>query len=318
MRYSGIALSLCLAVCMLLTACTETAVESSRIPVQINPLAEGVSMDETAVRLYYGYGDMRLLAGEDRRIKVPANESIEVSLLSELIKEGPSSSTGGHTALISPSTTVSSLSIDGQFATVTFSREFLDPYLQQGGTNTAEAERTRRFLAVYSVVNTLIEQGNCSRVRIMIDEGTGAGRPLTFTEAGLPGSGDAQPFERNGDIELNPGVAMRTLLSAVERRDWDQAYALVAYRNPRGQDRPDIEAFRAQVENARLTLSDSEVLDYVSTADGNSVIVMVSYNISSSDTGQRQFSNVPKRLILEDGVWKMTWNVFERSFVTPE
>lgn len=285
--------------------------------VQINPLAEGASMDETAVRLYYGFGDARLLAGENRRIKVPANESVEMSLLSELIQEGPSEASANLTRVINPQTTVAGVSMEGQFATVTFSSEFLSPVGGDQGASSAqeENERVRRYLAAYSVVNTLIEQGNCSRVRIMIDDGIGAGRPITYAECGMPGTGDAQPFERNGEIELTPGVTMRTLLSAVERRDWAQAYSFIAYRNQRGQDKPDAQEFQTQVESARFVVSDAQVIDYVASADGQSVIVMVSYNLTSAGSEPRQFTNIPKRLILEDDVWKMTWNDFEVAFM---
>lgn len=291
--------------------------EPSVNAVQINPLAEGVSMDETAVRLYYAFGSARLLAGEDRRIKVPANESIEASILSELVRTGPASNTGGNLRrVINPETTVSDVSVDGQFATVTFSAAFLNPWPEDGETRTADTERVRKYLAVYSVVNTLVEQGNCSRVRIMIDDGMGTARPITFAEAGMPGTGDAQPFERNGEIELTPSVTMSSLLSAVERRDWTQAYAFIAYRDQRGQDKPDAEAFRAQAESARFVVSEAKVIDCVMAADGNSVIVMVSYNITTPENGLRQFTNVPKRLVLENDVWKMTWNAFEETFVS--
>lgn len=303
-----------LAGCTLSPAATE---EPQNAVVQINPLAEGASMDETAVRLYYGFGDARLLAGENRRIKVPANESVEMSLLSELVQEGPSEGSANLTRVINPQTTVVGVSMEGQFATVTFSGDFLLPVSGAGDAQTTqgENERIRRYLAVYSVVNTLIEQGNCSRVRIMIDDGMGAGRPITYAESGMPGSGDAQPFERNGEIELTPGVTMRALLSAVERRDWAQAYAFIAYRNQRGQDKPDAQEFQSQVENARFVVSDAQVIDYVASADGLSVIVMISYNLISPDSEPRQFTNIPKRLILEDDVWKMTWNDFELTFM---
>lgn len=308
-----------LAVVMLMAACsTDTQVpDPSQNVVQINPLAESVSLDETAVRLYYGFGDARLLAGENRWIKVPANESTEVSVLSDLIQAGPSQDNTNLTRVINSKTNVLSVSLDGQFATVTFSREFLLP--PSGSAPEEElseaGEQTRRFLAVYSVVNTLIEQGNCSRVRIMIDDGLGSSRALTYLEAGMPGAGDAQPFERNGDIELTPNVTMEALLSAVERRDWTQAYSFIAYRNQRGQDKPDLEEFRAQVESARFALSDAQVLDYVMSADGSSVIVMISYNLTPNASEPRQFTNVPKRLIIEGDVWKMTWNDFERAFM---
>lgn len=307
--------------------CSDQPAATSSSPddvvVQINPLAEGVSTDETVARLYYGYGENRLLAGENRKIKVPMNESAETSVLNELIQEGPSASSVNFTQVINAGTRVVEVASEGQYTTVTFSRDFLEPVAAQSTNTTAgspraggESERNRRYLAVYSVVNTLVEQGSCSRVRIMIDEnGTGTGRPITYAEAGIPGTGDAEPFERNGDIELTPGTAMRVILDAAERRDWAQAYEFIALRNQYGQDRPSFDEMRAQAEDAQATVSGTKVIDYVMAPDGTGVITMISYDIKPYGREVQTYTNVPCRLVQENDVWKITWNVFEQMFL---
>lgn len=291
--------------------------EASESTVQLNPLAESVSMDETTARLYYGFGGNCLLAGENRKISVPVNESTEVSILNELIRGGPSAGSISLTQVINPQTTVVGANLEGQFMIVTFSREFLESYSAANSQRSSESERIRRYLAVYSVVNTLIERGNCSRVRILIDEdGTGAGRPITFAEAGISGSGDADPFAHNAEIELTPANSMRELLSAVERRDWAQAYEFIAYKNASGQDRPSLEEFRTQAENARCTVSGSRVIDYVTSADETSVVVMVTYDLRRANAETVSYDNVPRTLVLENSIWKMTWNAFEQAFLS--
>ena len=308
-----------LAAVLLLSACAADAPPPSAAVVQVNPLAEAVSNDEIVARLYYGFTDRLLLAGETRRIKVPVNESIETSVLNELIREGPSQMNAGLTQVINPETQVVAAAAEGQYLAVTLSREFLtQPGVQSGGAMlTGQAERTRRSLAVYSVVNTLIEQGNYARVRLLIDEdGSGSGRPITREEAGLSGSGECEPLARNGEIELTALNTMRELLQAVEQRDWPLVYDFIAYKNQYGQDKPSLEEFRNEVERARFTLSSPQVLDDVLAADGNSEIVMISYDLRPQDGETQSFSNVPRRLVLENDVWKMTYNAFDSMFLS--
>lgn len=284
--------------------------------VQINPLAESVSVDETTARLYYGFGDDCLLGGEDRRINVPANESVETSILNELIRKGPSTTSNGLMRVINPETSVVSAVNEGEFMIVTFSREFLEPEMSGNVRTSPLGEQVRRYLSVYSVVNTLIERGGCSRVRIMIDEdGAGTGRPITFSEAGMTGTGDAEPFARNGEIELTPPNTMREIMDAVEKRDWSQAYDFVAMKNERGQERPTLDEFRSQAERANVAISEATILDYVPTPDGTGAMVFVTYDLKSRGAELTSYANVPARLILEGSVWKMTWNAFEQAFL---
>lgn len=303
-----------LVICFLVVSCTQSEPQEPQAVIQINPLAEAVSNDETVARLYYGFGSHQLLAGENRRIKVPVNESMETSILNELIAEGPSAATMNLTRLINPDTTVVGAAAEGQYLAVTFSREFLEPPAQAAGV-TGVPEYIRRFLAVYSVVNTLIEQGSYSRIRILIDEdGTGTGRPLTLQEAGLSGTGEAEPLSRNGEIELTAVNTMREILRAVEQRDWDFVYEFIAYRNQYGQDKPSLEEFRNEVERARFSLTSGEIVDDVLGADGMTEIVMVSYELRLEDGEIQSYLNVPRALVLENDLWKITYNAFETMF----
>lgn len=312
-------LGLMLVFVIFLSACTADESLPTPAVVQVNPLAEAVSNDEITARLYYGFGDNRLLGGENRRIKVPVNESIETSVLNELIREGPSAASTNLTRVINPDTSVVAATPEGQYIAVTLSRDFLtQPGVQSGGALlSGQAERTRRFLAVYSVVNTLIEQGSYARVRLLIDEdGSGSGRPITLQEAGLNGTGECEPLARNGEVELTALNTMRELLQAVEQRDWNLVYDFLAYKNQFGQDKPSLEDFRGEVERARFTLSGSQVLEDVLAPDGVSEIVMVSYDLRSADSETQSFVNVPRRLVLENDLWKMTYDAFDAMFLS--
>ncbi len=308
---------------ILFSACKDTppaSAETGDTTVQVNPLPESVSKNEMTARLYFGYQQYKLLAGESRKIKVPVNESTEVSILNELIKEGPSATRVDFVQVINPETSVSKVSSEGQYLVVTLSREFLEPVggaIDYQDEEQVSYEKTRKFLAVYSIVNTLIEQGNYSRVRIMIDDdGVGGGRPLTMQEAGLDGAGTAEPFEWDGSIELNAQNTMREILTAVEKREWSTVYDYIAYKNSYGQDKPSLEDFRNEAEAAKFSISGMQIIGDVLAPDGVTNVVMVSYVLKQQDGEAQTLSNVPVKLMQENDIWKLTYNTFKNTFMT--
>ncbi|MEA5002876.1 MAG: GerMN domain-containing protein, partial [Christensenella sp.] len=200
---------ICIGLVCLLTlasvACAPVEKEADESPssaVQINPLPEAISKDKSSARLYFGFMDQPLLVGESHSFDVPINESIENSIIRELIK-GPLSTRNDLKAVINPQTSLVNVRSEGQFLFVTLSSDFLKP-IDEKASSDSTYEKTRRMLAVYSIVNTLIEQGTYSRVQILIDDdGMGTGRPLTLSEAGLDGDGAVEALERNGEIILS-------------------------------------------------------------------------------------------------------------------
>lgn len=304
----------------LVSACTgepEAEDETNAETIVINPLSENVSNNKITARLYFGYLSEALLVGETRTFSAPDNESTEVSIIKQLI-EGPSATRVDFAPLINQNTKLVETADDGRYLTVTLSKEFLEPYSASDDVETApEYEQTRRYLAVYSIVNSVVEQGKYSRVRILIDEDdTGMGRPLTKAEAGIDGEGTTEPFERNGEIELNARNTMREILTATEKKDWGTLYSFIAYKNVSGQDRPSFDVFSNEVVSAKLSLQSPNIVDDVLHSDGTTNIVMVDYIIKLGDGEAGTFANVPVRLVLENDVWKITYNVFRANFLT--
>lgn len=303
-------------------SCTNKSEEAPEIidkksPI-INPLPEAVNKNKATVRLYFGYLNKKLLVSETNTLDVPANENIEESIIKALIS-GPSATRVESVRLIHPKTEILQIHGDGAdvILSITLSKEFLQPVSTLGDEEEGY-EKTRRYLAVYSIVNSLIEQGKYSRVRILIDDNnTGTGRPLTNLEAGLDGAGATEPFGRNGEIELNNASnTMREILNAAQEKDWETLYGFLSYKNAYDQEKPSLEDFKNEVIYAKMAVSGAEVIDSISTPDGLTNIVMTSYSLKLGDDEAKSLANVPIRLTQENDGWKMTYNVFKTSFLT--
>lgn len=317
----------CIALCCLsflgIAACTQqseapSAVPSEEAAIQINPLPEAVSKDKETARLYFGYMQEALLIGEVRVFSVPINENSEASIIAELIK-GPSTARTDLTQLINPNTKVVNVTQDGTFLSVTLSQDFLTPPedTSADGTENEAYEKTRKMLAAYSIVNTIVEQGNFSRVQIYIDDdGTGTGRPLTLEEAGLDGEGTTEALERKGDLDLNGRNTLREIMSCIENKDWNMLYRYISFKNLYGEDKPSLEDFKSEITAAKLVISDVEIGDEIQSADDLTEVIMASYVLKLRDGDAKTVSNVPLRLILENDVWKMTYTTFKRNFLS--
>jgi spore germination protein GerM len=294
-----------------------TDVEQQDAVVPINPLAEAESKEKATTRLYFGYQQQKLLVGESRVVDVTEFESIEKSIIEELAK-GPSAERVDFTQLINPATQVVNIESQGQFLFITLSQEFLQSFgteIDMTDEEQLSNEKRRRYLAVCSIVNSIVEQGTYSRVNILIDE-NGVGRPITLEEAGLDADEPAEPFERDNEIELTGRNTMREILGAIEKKEWSTLYGYIAYKNLYGSDKPSLEDFTNEIVNSKLAVSSSDVLDDVVSQDGSTDVVMVNYELKLQDGEPRNMTNIPVRLVQENGVWKITYNTFKSKFLT--
>ncbi len=314
MKKRLLAIILC-AMVLFIFGCTQTPVQEEE--VQINPFPETVNKDKLTIRLYFGYMDERLLVPEKRTLDVSTNESTETSIIKELIK-GPSSTRVDFVAVINPDTKVIKVDSMGEYLFVTLSKDFLEPISYAGEEFAGELYgKTQKYLGVYSIVNTLIEQGNYSRVQILVDEtNSGNGRPITKAEAGMDGTGALEPFERVGEIELNQANTMREILISMEKKDWNSLYNYIAYKNSLGQDKPTIDEFMSEVLSAKLAVTNVKVVDAIISPDNASGVVMVNYDLKLKTADAISNLNVPIKMINENDVWKITYNTFKLSFLS--
>jgi len=313
-------LAMVMAAAILLVACNgveenQGEATDDKISPVVNPLPETNNADRTTVRLYFGYLDKKLLVGETSSISVPVNESTESAIVKALIT-GPSATRVDLVPVINPETEVVQIKEDGTVLTVTLSKEFIEAFGAMASEERDYAQ-TRRYLAVYSIANSLIEQGKYSRIRILIDEdGSGNGRPITKAEAGMEGNGGTEPFERNGEIELDAANTMREVLNAAKERDWESLYGFIAYKNAYDQDKPSLEDFTNEVVTSKLAVSDPAVVDDVLLPDTHTGVVMVNYVLKLGEDEAKTMSNIPIRLTQENDVWKISYNTFKTNFLT--
>ncbi|MDL2236664.1 GerMN domain-containing protein [Christensenellaceae bacterium OttesenSCG-928-K19] len=294
--------------------------------MQIDPRPESVSKDKATVRLYFGYLQNRWLVGENRSFDVPVNESQETAIIEQLIDPGSSPSMVDFVQLVNPETRVVNVTSEGEFLFVTLSKEFLEGFGREpdaGNEEEMNYEKDRKYLAVYSIVNTLVEQGTYSRVSILIDdEGTGNGRPITNLEAGIATESDgnandpAETFSRKGDIVLSPSNTMQEILSATEKNEWGTLYEYIAYKDSTGQDKPALEDFRNELATAKFSVSNVEIIDSIMSQDGKMNIVMVNYDLKLQDGEVKSKTNIPVRLTLENDVWKITYYMYKLKFMS--
>lgn len=297
---------------LLFTACTADNTAESGEP-QINPLSEVASRDNVLVNLYYGYKTEQLMVSEVREINVPVNERIEVTIVTNLI-QGASTSKADFTSVINPDTKIVNITDNDGFLFVTLSKEFLSPPAESQNENMNG--NIRRYLAAYTIVDTLIEQSGYSRVQILIDrDDSGAGTPITNAEIGLAGSEPTEPLGRDGSKILNSRNTMREILSSVERKDWSRLYGFISYKDTQGVDRPTSDEFINEVSSKNVVLSDSAIIDHISSTDLYSDYVLTNFTIKLGDGEPQTKTNIPIYLVRENDMWKIPYDIFGNYFV---
>ena len=283
--------------------------ETPNIP-EVNPLAETVERDKTIVNLYFSYRDEQLLVSEAREITVPINERIDVKILENLIK-GVSTSKADFFSNINPRTKIVNISDNAGYLFVTLSKEFLSPSSDIIG----DKENTTKYLAAYSIVNTLIEQGGYYRVQILIDrDDSGSGTPITKAEIGLEGDEPTEPLARNGEIILNSRSTMREIMQSIEMKDYNRLYNFIAYKNQSGQDRPTLDEFKNAITGYKIVLSTPEIVDHISSTDLNNDKIIVNFTIKIGEEEPLAKTNVTVQVTKENDIWKITYDTLANVF----
>ena len=288
--------------------------------IEINPQAAAANKDTVSVNLYFGSGDDYALIGETRVIDAPVNERLEMAVVSELIK-GPSSSKGEFSQLINPKTEVIDISDNGETLFVTLSKEFLTPVDTGGNEDTTtdkyiKETKQKMRLAVYSIVDTLIELSGYPRVQILIDEdGSGNGSRVSKSKVGFDGEGSLEPLERNGDIILTPKNTVKMLLDVMESKDWSRVYNLISSNDTYDTQKPSETDFEATIASLNLMVEDYEILDEVVFQTDVGAVVLVNYDIKTKDEDTQSRTNIPVMLVRENDIWKIQYSTFAKLFL---
>jgi hypothetical protein len=233
-------------------------------------------------------------------------------LISNLI-QGASTYKADFSSVINPDTKIVNITDNDGYLFVTLSKEFLLP---PDDTATQDIdENIRRYLAAYSVVDTLIEKTGYYRVQILIDrDDSGAGTPITNGEIGLPGNDPTEPLGWEGSIILNSRNTMREIMTSIQRKDWNRLYSFISYKDTQGDARPTLDDFKNEVSGERIVLSNSEVIDHISSTDLYTDYVLANFTIKLGDNEPRTMTYMPIYLVRENDLWKIPYDIFKSCF----
>ncbi len=297
--------------------------DDSEETAQINPLPEAANKRDKQVTLYFRYADENMLGGETRSIEVPVNESIEMTVLKELLN-GPSQDNQELTALIPENTEIVSVSDTGEYLFVTLSSEFMSQSkianIDPSNEEAYAAATEEMNLSIYSMINTLIELGGFSRVQILVDKNdSGRGERIALAEIGQESpeaeGASLEPLGWNGSLILTPENTVNLMLELMGLRDYDSLYALIAYNDSQNIDRVSKEAFIDLMSALESSIEEYNVLPGKVSADGSSVIVPISFAIKTKSGDTTIRDNIIMRLRLERDLWKVEYSSFSKVFL---
>ncbi len=118
---------------------------------------EPTQAPKTTLVLYFSDENAEYLVAERRNIEIASGDTIEKTVVSELIK-GPTE--GGHAKTIPQETKLLSIETKNNVCFVNLSKEFVDKH--PGGS-------TGERLTIYSIVNSLTELGTIDKVQFLIE-----------------------------------------------------------------------------------------------------------------------------------------------------
>ena len=276
--------------------------------IQINPLSAASKSAVKQVTVYYKYGYTDMLIGYSRALAIPVNERIEFTVLTDLIK-GKILNRSEYVQLINNNTEIISITDSGDTLNITLSKEFLDFQSSEGDLN------ANKQLAVYSIVNTMIEVSGYSRVQILIDkDDSGKGERMTLSEAGFESEGFLEPLGYNADIILTPENTVRTIFDAMTRKDFEELYYHIAYYDENNTEKLDESVFVSRMYEQLPSFEDYTIHNCIVSNDGQTAYVLADYNLRFSGEIM-EYTNIPVKILKENDIWKIQFSRFESLFL---
>lgn len=307
-----------LLILMMLSLCGCSVVEPVlQKPEEINPESGAARTEKIMVRLYYGNEAQRYLVSESRMIEAAANDPMEQSVLTELFK-GPETTGGEYNYLINKDTQVVKVNGSGEVLTVTLSKEFLE-------WPATVSEADQKELAVYSVVNTLVEATGYGKIQLLVDrDSTGVGQRIRteelgfYTDAADSTSGMLGVLERNAELVLTPENTIKCIFDAMLKKDYSTVYPFIAYNDAYGGTKAAESSFRTQIQESTPTLEGYTVREVLVSDDGQSAVVMMDYTLRYATESSITQTNLPTYLVKENGIWKQRYSAFSKIFLNTE
>ncbi len=299
-----------------LAACEIPASNKPANTPDINPKAEAANKDKSNVTLYFSYRHENLLAGETRIIDVPVSDTLEAAVIKALIK-GPSAGRDELSGLLWDGVDLVGVTSNEDILFVTLNDKFVstDP-----GEITIEngTVQNQKMLAIYSIVNTLIEMGKYSRIQILVDrENTKTGERITRGEAGWADNPDVylEPLGHNEDLVLTPQNTLKQALESFSYKDWTRLYDFTAYRNPDGTLKPDMASFSDALASTGNDLEEYVIRGSNVSFDGKTAVVMLDYSVKTRAGEPLPKTNFPVVMVRTNDIWKLSYSSLVNLFV---
>lgn len=274
----------------------------------INPKAETANKDMVDVALYFCYEGEKLLASETRTIEVPVSDSLEAAVVRALIG-GPSPQRDELVGLFWDGVRLVSIDSNADIFFVTLSEEFVttEPEIKVLDDGNVQ---DRKKLAIYSIVNTIVEMGKYSKVQIYVDRQAGVGQRITQAEAGwsTDSTDHLEPVVRDQTLILTPENTLVQALDSFSKKDWTRLYNFTAYANPDGTIKPDISEFSEALAATGNVLDSFNVTDTNVAYNGQSAVVMLDYTIRGRGGDAVPRDSIAVVLVREGEIWKLTYS----------
>jgi spore germination protein GerM len=274
----------------------------------INPKAEAANKDTSNVTLYFCYRGQNLLAAETRKIDVPVNETLEEAVVQALL-DGPSADRDELRGLFWDGVMLVSVSSNEDILFVTLSDKFITNDLSEAVLEEGTIQDQKK-LAIYSIVNTLVELGKYSRVQIEVDrENTQTGERITLSEAGWRSDSNSilGPLGREASLILTPENTLTEALECYAYKDWTGLYNYTAYNNPDGTVKPDIDAFNSTLSTQSNVLQSYKVTSSNVAYDGKTALVMLNYSIRTKAGEVIDKPNIPMIMVRNNDIWELSY-----------
>lgn len=274
----------------------------------INPNAQAANKDTAKVTLYFSYMGESLLAGETRTIDVPVNDKIEAAVIRELIA-GPSSGRDDLKGLFWGN--VKLANVDSTSASdilfVTLSSDFVSTSPKKVALEDG-IEANQKKMAIYSIVDTIVQMGNYSKVQIQADrKGNKTGERITLSEAGWGGDTSTylEPQAWNGDIVLTPAKTLTEALKSFQSKDWTRLHNFTAYKSQDGTVTPDSSSDALATQGNSLQSYNTK--EAIVSDDGQTAVVLLDYTLSTRGGDTINRTDIPAKMIKENDVWKLSY-----------
>lgn len=278
----------------------------------IQPIHKNIKTPTMGIPLYFGYKNQQYLCAELREIPQSYDVSIEQLAINELVK-GPSNISELY-PLIPTDTTVSVSGVSDTLF-VTLSSDFMDTMSGENKNYTSNPEDLaevlrRRKLAVYSIVNTVTEIGNYSRVQILIsDRKTPEGNRPKMYDVGFASSDDNKFLDtlpRSPEVILTPQSAVSGVFAYIQEKQWDSVYKCMYQGEASASPSVSSYDFTAYAERTNIVIESFSVNNNVTYNDNGIAIVNVNF-IIRNNSGSTEYTQIPVKLMLTDNIWKVEY-----------